>query len=239
MSRKRILKATEILRDSANALSFTAPVTHVYNPLVYAWKCHKKYVEMYGGGKKKVVFVGMNPGPWGMAQTGVPFGEINAVRDWLCIEGCVDVPVIQHPKRPVDGFACKRSEVSGKRLWGLFKERFISPQRFFEEHYVANYCPLVFMEESGRNRTPDKLPVREREKLFRICNEHLLSLIHALNADYVIGIGNFAYTRMRDVCDDSHVRCGKILHPSPSNPIANKDWAGYVKRQLFELKIWA
>jgi len=42
----------------------------------------------------------MNPGPWGMAQTGVPFGEINAVKDWLGINAEVDKPQKQHPKRP-------------------------------------------------------------------------------------------------------------------------------------------
>ena len=35
---------------------------------------------------KRVVFLGMNPGPFGMAQVGVPFGEVAAVRDWLRID---------------------------------------------------------------------------------------------------------------------------------------------------------
>ena len=138
-------------------LHFGAPVTHVYNPLVYAWAAHREYLRRYGRGPKRVVFFGMNPGPFGMAQTGVPFGEIAAVRDWLRIDMPIDKPELEHPKRPVDGFACKRSEVSGKRLWGLFAERFGTPEAFFAEHFVANYCPLGFYETSGCNRTPDKI----------------------------------------------------------------------------------
>src|SRR6185369_4193405 len=136
-------------------LRFGAPVTHVYNPLTYAWAAHREYLRRYGRGSKRVLFFGMNPGPFGMAQTGVPFGEVAAVRDWLKIDAPIGRPEVEHPKRPVHGFACKRSEVSGKRLWGLFAERFGTPEAFFAEHFVANYCPLVFCETSGCNRTPD------------------------------------------------------------------------------------
>jgi single-strand selective monofunctional uracil DNA glycosylase len=138
-------------------------VARVYNPLDYAWEPHQNYIARYGGGKKKVLFLGMNPGPWGMAQTGVPFGEVAAVRDWMGIGGRVDSPRgkglrEEHPKRRVEGFACPRSEVSGRRFWGLMAERFKTPAAFFKGHWVVNYCPLVFMTATGANLTPDKLP---------------------------------------------------------------------------------
>ena len=48
-------------------------------------------------GRKEAVFLGMNPGLWGMAQTGVPFGTVSLVRDWMGIEdtaqAIVTVPV--------------------------------------------------------------------------------------------------------------------------------------------------
>src|SRR6185295_18463722 len=138
-------------------LKFSLPVTHVYNPLVYAWRAHEAYLRNYGGKRKRVIFLGMNPGPFGMAQTGVPFGEINAVRDWLKIGARIDRPPREHPKRMIEGFACRRSEVSGLRLWGLFAKQFGRADGFFAGHFVANYCPLSFLEASGRNRTPDKL----------------------------------------------------------------------------------
>ncbi len=62
----------------------------------------------------------MNPGPWGMVQSGVPFGEVAAVRDWMKIKSSAKQPKSVHPKRPIEGLSCKRSEVSGRRLWGLF-----------------------------------------------------------------------------------------------------------------------
>src|SRR5690606_6715112 len=127
----------------------------------------------YGRGPKEILLLGMNPGPFGMAQTGVPFGEIAAVRDWLGVRGVVGRPAIEHPKRPVQGFGCHRSEGSGKRLWGWAQDRFGEPERFFDRFFVVNYCPLVFLEVGGRNRTPDKLPVREREPLFEACDRAL------------------------------------------------------------------
>ena len=39
------------------------------------------------------------PGPFGMAQTGIPFGEIEHVRDWIGVSCAVDKPKNEHPKR--------------------------------------------------------------------------------------------------------------------------------------------
>src|SRR5437773_3586656 len=175
-----LIVAARRLRDDVAELRFAAPVAYVYDPLVYAWHAHEIYLRRYGNGHKRVLFLGMNPGPFGMAQTGIPFGEIAAVRDWLRIEAAIDYPPNQHPKRLVTGFACQRSEISGQRLWGLFAERFGSADKFFEEHIVINYCPLAFVESSGRNRTPDKLPASERSALFAACDQHLRDVVRIL-----------------------------------------------------------
>src|SRR4051812_29858374 len=114
-----VLRAAATLRDSVGSLKFSAPVTHVYNPLDYAWLAHEQYVKRFATAPKRIVFLGMNPGPFGMAQTGVPFGEIKAVRDWMGLRVEVRRPALEHPKRPVLGFDCPRCEVSGQRLWGL------------------------------------------------------------------------------------------------------------------------
>jgi len=218
-------------------LRFGAPVTHVYNPLDYAEACHEAYIDTYARDTKRVVFLGMNPGPYGMAQTGVPFGEVALVRDWLGIEGPVGKPADEHPKRPVQGFECARSEVSGKRLWGAVADHFGSPKRFFARHYVANYCPLVFMEESGRNRTPDKLAAEERERLYAACDEHLRRLVEILEPRWLIGIGAFATRRAEIALGAAGPEIGTVLHPSPASPRANRDWAGEARRQLGELGI--
>jgi len=229
--------AKELCRE-LKRFKFGPPVTHVYNPLVYAWAGHQEYLRRYGRGPKRVVFCGMNPGPFGMAQTGVPFGEIAAVRDWLKIDVPIDKPELEHPKRPVEGFACKRSEVSGKRLWGLFAERFGTPEAFFKEHFVSNYCPLGFYEVSGCNRTPDKIRAGEIEPVLKTCNAHLRRVINILEPEWVIGIGDFAEKRARDVLEGTGVKIGKILHPSPASPTANRGWAEQATAQLCALGVW-
>lgn len=215
--------AQDLVRD-LEPLNFGAPVTHVYNPLEYAWRAHRNYLERYGSGRREVVMLGMNPGPWGMAQTGVPFGEVAIVRDWLGIEAEIGRPDPEHPKRPIDGFACKRSEVSGARLWGWVRDRFREPERFFERFFIANYCPLVFMEESGKNRTPDKLPPVEREPLLAACDRALRRAVELLQPRMVIGVGAFAEGRARIALEGMDVRFGRILHPSPASPLANANW---------------
>jgi single-strand selective monofunctional uracil DNA glycosylase len=235
----RLLEAAWTLRGQAGALRFSAPVACVYNPLEYAWDLHAEYVRRYGSGRKRVVFLGMNPGPFGMAQTGVPFGEVAAVRDWLGIRGSVGRPAREHPKRAVEGLDCPRSEVSGRRLWGLFAERFGTAEVFFREHFVVNYCPLVFMTESGANLTPDKLPAREMTPLFAVCDAHLRAVVEALRPEWVVGIGGFAAGRALAALAGTGPRLTRVLHPSPASPAANRDWAGTATRELVEAGVWA
>ena len=231
-----LIAAAERLRDAVETLKFSPPVAHVYNPLVYAWRGHEIYLRRYGNGRKRVLFLGMNPGPFGMAQTGIPFGEIAAVRDWLGIQATIERPPDEHPKRPVMGFNCTRTEISGQRLWGLFAKRFGSAEKFFEEHLVVNYCPLAFVEASGRNRTPDKLLPRERRPLFAACDEHLREVIRILQPEWIIGVGDFAGKRAREVITDPPPLLGRILHPSPASPASNNDWAGIARSNC---EIWA
>jgi len=237
LSIKKIKDLTVKFSEEVSRLSFTDPVTFVYNPLQYARESYFKYLDLSVSKKKKTVFLGMNPGPWGMAQTGIPFGEIDAVKNWMKIEAAVGKPEYEHPKREITGFSCRRSEVSGKRLWTFFKEKYRTPELFFKHNFVANYCPLVFMEKSGKNRTPDKLHREERERLFNICNHHLLEIVTTLNPDWVIGIGGFAEKRIKSALSSLDLKIGKILHPSPASPMANRGWAEIAEKQLSEFRI--
>lgn len=230
--------AARRLSDALDGMRFAAPVSHVYNPLTYAWAPNALYLQRYGQGRKRVVFVGMNPGPFGMVQTGVPFGEIAAVRDWMGIEAEVRKPQEENPKRPIEGFACARSEVSGRRLWGLFAERFGTAEAFFAEHFVANYCPLAFFD-GGRNLTPDKLPAAEQGPLLAACDTHLREVARLLQPDWVIGVGAWAEQRARLALEGMPVRFGRVLHPSPASPAANRGWSEAATRQLYEQGVWA
>jgi single-strand selective monofunctional uracil DNA glycosylase len=219
-------------------LKFAAPVTHVYNPLAYAWAAHEKYLQKFGGGKKRVVFLGMNPGPFGMVQTGVPFGEIAAVRDWMKISAPVGRPLVENPKRRVLGFDCPNSEVSGRRLWGLFAERFGAPEKFFKEHFVANYCPLAFMEQGGSNFTPNKLSPPGKNSLLEICDAHLRRVLEILEPEWLVGVGAWAKERGEMVAADLKIQAGQVLHPSPASPKANRGWAKIATEELIQLGVW-
>lgn len=219
-------------------LSFGPPISHVYDPLRYAWSGHECYLRRYAASARKILFLGMNPGPFGMVQTGVPFGEVTAVRDWLGIQVEVAKPLLENPWRPVEGFACTRSEVSGRRLWGLFRERFGSADAFFAEHFVANYCPLAFFDH-GRNLTPDKLPAAEAEPLHAACDVHLRLVVSVLQPAWVIGIGAFAAERAAVALAGTSVRIARVLHPSPASPAANRGWAAAATRQMLALGAWS
>lgn len=233
----RLIAAARELSAALAPMRFAPPVSHVYNPLDYARMPHEQYLSRFGNGRRRVVFVGMNPGPFGMVQTGVPFGEIDAVRNWMGIEAAVEKPATENPKRPIEGFACPRSEVSGRRLWGLFAQRFGTADAFFAGHFVANYCPLAFFDH-GRNLTPDKLPASETAPLEAACDAHLRTLVEVLEPEWVIGVGGFAEARAAEALAGMDLRIGRVLHPSPASPAANRGWAEAATKQLQALGVW-
>ena len=240
-----LLAAARALSTELTRLHFPAPVAHVYDPLQYAWAPYEQYVTRFASSRKRVVLLGMNPGPFGMVQTGVPFGEVAAVRDWMGIRAAVEKPAHEHAKRCIEGFDCTRSEVSGRRLWGWAAQRCGGAERFFEHWFVLNYCPLALLEESGRNFTPDKLPAAVLQPLYAACDRHLASAIEALQPQWAIGIGGFAEKRIRTVAESDlidsalarRLRIGCILHPSPASPLANRGWAEAAEKQLSQLGV--
>jgi single-strand selective monofunctional uracil DNA glycosylase len=236
----RLVASTQRLAVALRDVEFSSPVDCVYRTLDYTWQAHRKYLERFGKGPKRVLFLGMNPGPFGMAQTGVPFGEVAAVRDWMKIEARIDKPAREHPKRPIEGFQCQRSEVSGRRFWGLFAERFSDPADFFKDHFVLNYCPLVWMSATGANLTPDKLPVGELAPVEQACMVYLQEVIALLKPSCLVGVGGYAEERWRRAAEacGSSAAIGRILHPSPASPAANRGWAGAASHQLADLGVW-
>ncbi|XP_046453441.1 single-strand selective monofunctional uracil DNA glycosylase-like [Daphnia pulex] len=235
----QILSIESRLSNELNRLLFSPPVAYVYNPLNYAWETHSMFVTKFGNTKKQILFVGMNPGPWGMVQTGIPFGAARLVQDWLGIVGTVGQPPVEHPQRRVQGFQCPRTEVSGQRFWGFFRDICITPENMFKNSFVYSYCPLSFMHTSGRNITPPELKSSDRQAIMEMCDSSLAQIITVLQVDIVIGIGKFAEYRIRETVKKNslNVTIGCILHPSPINPSANKGWKEAVLKSMQEMNI--
>lgn len=231
-----LLAISQQLSEEVHNMRFGGEVHTVYNPLEYAWAPHIYYLRRYGHmtlgdgllqppPKGRWLMIGMNPGPFGMAQTGIPFGEIESVRDWMRIEGEVLQPAVVHPNRPITGFETTRSEVSGQRLWGWARDRFETPERFFSKFWVHNTIPLVFMGETGRNITPDKLSKAERDPLFAAADRSLRATAELIEPAGVIAIGAFAERRAKIAFKKYKLPIVRILHPSPASPKANRGWA--------------
>lgn len=239
----RVLEIEERLARDLQSLELDPRVTHVYNPVHHAKMTHEMFLEGYTNSEKEVLFLGMNPGPWGMIQTGIPFGSITMAKDWLGIEGPVLQPSKPHPKRPVLGFKCQRREVSGDRFWGFFKKHFESASDFFANNAVYNHCPLSFMSESGKNVTPADMKAQYRKKVIELCDQALVEIIDLLKVKIVVGIGRFAEKRARKALEGAGVKSKVSVrymnHPSPASAVANKGWEALATKQLRELGILA
>ena len=97
---------------------------------------------------------------------------------------------------------------------------------------MVNYCPLVFMEAGGRNRTPNNLPAAEKKPLMAACDHTLRQIVALLKPEYVIGIGAFAEQRAKAALSGFEISIGRITHPSPANPRANRGWEGIITAEL-------
>ena len=226
----QLARVARALSRDLKSVHTGAAVTCTYDPLTYGWTAHARYLEL-ARPRPRALLLGMNPGPFGMVQTGVPFGEVEAVRSFLGIDAGVTPPPMQHPKRTVLGFACTRSEVSGRRFWGLMRREFGTATRFFRAGFVWNWCPLAFMAASGANVTPDKLPARTRTAIERSCDRALVRVVAALEPSMVIGVGAFASACAARALGD-RLPIHTVLHPSPASPTANRGWDAAARRQL-------
>lgn len=225
-----IIRIARALSRELSALHPPASLAFTYDPVEYAWSVHRAYCLM-ARPRPRALFVGMNPGPFGMVQTGVPFGEVAAVQGFLGIDGRFAPPERQHPRRPIEGFDCRRSEVSGRRFWGLMRDAFGTRTRFFRSAFVWNWCPLAFLSASGANVTPDKLPSSVRVPIEAACDRALVRVVRALEPGIVIGVGGFARDRAVAALP-TRVAVHTVLHPSPASPAANRGWERQARDQL-------
>ncbi len=239
-----LVAAAERLRDELEPLARRRGAgdgSTILDPIAYAWANHRSYLEQWSRAGIEALLVGMNPGPWGMGQTGVPFGDPWHVRHFLEIDGRVERPENEHPRCPILGLESPRGEVSGQRLWGGAKRCFGDAGSFFERFFVANYCPLLFLAGSGANLTPDKLPKEWMAPVIEACDEHLRSVVAALEPRRVIGVGAWAAKRAeKTLGDDQGSRraaplIATLLHPSPASPAANKGWFRQARKQLAKI----
>ena len=209
----------------SHKLSGTIPLLgadYVYDPSVYAKCPHDNYLQRFAKGQKRVLLLGMNPGPWGMAQIGVPFGSVPHARDWLKVEGKIGVPERFHPSRPVLGWECHRVEPSGRRLWSLLESIYGAPCNMAKELVVLNYCPLLFLKANGQScRNLPLNNLRGAKKLLQACDESLGEMLDVVKPEVAIGIGMFAEKRLRLVAGKK-IKVGRMLHPSPASPMANQ-----------------
>ncbi|XP_045776673.1 single-strand selective monofunctional uracil DNA glycosylase [Maniola jurtina] len=230
------LELADEMNEALNEFNLPPAVKCVYNPSIYARYTFEMYARKYCNTKKKIMFFGMNPGPWGMSQTGVPFGEISSVRDWLGIEGPVNKPPHEIRERPVDGFDCKRTEVSGKRFWGLLKTICGTPENFFKTSFVYNYINQQWMKSNGCNLTPGDFKVSDMEPLYNICDPIFVKILKLYEVEIVVAIGKFCETRaqkaIKKYLPSSSIKILYLSHPSPRS-VNNNNWE---QKALEELK---
>ena len=239
---ERMIEASSKLRDDvekfADSLVKEDSVDAVYNPLAYAWEPHRAYLELASGGGAKTLLLGMNPGPHGMGQMGIPFAATSVVRELLKITNLeVGQPRKPHPKRPISGLDWPKEEVSGTRLWGLLANEYGSAESIFKSVFLLNHCPLMlFSGERATNITPDKITGPTTKALLERCDEHLREVVDIMQIERVIGVGRYSEKRALNALSGIDISVTTCWHPSPASPLANRnkgeDWKKNVRNVL-------
>ena len=234
-----LLNAAKLLSDKCTKqipkLLKHKDVAHVTNPLDYAWELHEQFITKWAGCGAKTLLLGMNPGPYGMAQTGVPFGATKMATDVLGMEPVeLQTPSGAHPKRPIQGPSMERQEVSGTRFWTFMVEHFGSIELTFSNIFVVNHCPLLILGETGRNITPVDIPKSIINPILDLCDQHLKSVVDIMGIERIVGVGNYAKKRAKTIVPELDIDA--MWHPSPASPLANRnggaDWRANVASKL-------
>ena len=239
---ERMIETSSKLRDDvekfADSLVKEGSVDTVYNPLAYAWEPHRAYLELASGEGAKTLLLGMNPGPHGMGQMGIPFAATSVVRDLLKITNLdVGQPRTPHPKRPISGLDWPKEEVSGTRLWGLLANEYGSAESIFKSVFLLNHCPLMlFSGERATNITPDRITGPTTKALLERCDEHLREVVDIMQIERVIGVGRYSEKRALNALSGIDISVTTCWHPSPASPLANRnkgeDWKKNVRSVL-------
>lgn len=219
---KALIDLTEEFNKKLNELQFDFD-GFVYNPLNYASLLHNQFLNRNTNTIDNL-FMGMNPGPFGMAQNGVPFGATSKVKDFLKINGSVDLVLDAHPKLPIVGLEMKREEESGKRFWSVMEEIYGNCEEFFKHSFATNYCPLAFIDKgsTAKNITPDKLSKQDQKKIELVCDEFLEKQINILKPKRIIAIGR--YSEKMALKNKDKIEVLYLFHPSPANPKGFSYW---------------
>jgi single-strand selective monofunctional uracil DNA glycosylase len=145
----------------------------VLDPGRYGERWHHRFRRCYPVGPRPLLVFGLNPGPYGMAQTGVPFTDLKRLefhlprlwRELLAAREPVALPGLAPPSlRP---FLTRTFESSSVRVYKFLERAFGSAEQAFRRVAFVNPCPLLFIDRAtGENRTPADLP-RAAPRLMR------------------------------------------------------------------------
>ena len=237
-----LIDAAARLRDDTDRIGerlvAEGTVDCIYNPLIYAWNIHKEFIELGGEKGATTLLLGMNPGPHGMGQMGIPFSATSIVRDLLKIRGLeVQQPKNLHPKRPVKGLDWHKEEVSGTRLWSLLEKQYGDIENIFSNVFIVNHCPLMlFRGERAINITPDKISGKNTRELIERCDKHLREVVEIMGIKKIIGVGKYAEKRAIEALKGIEIEITSCWHPSPASPLANRnkgaDWRKNIRSVL-------
>lgn len=281
-----LIQDTRVFSDALDRLSRPAGVSHVYNPLAYMRRAHEQWLAQFevfvdyqgesvscatyekspdefarATQSRPYLILGMNPGPWGMVQTGVPFGDVANANTILGYRRGDQIPapdpdrVTLHPKRPVQGFACTRREASGERLWGGLCKVWEKPAFDANVHeidavladcFAVNYCPLAYFADDGKgtNVTPDAFrksgPYRDlpyANDLDALCSSYIAAIMQAFRTRVVLAVGRYAETMAKVIVTsampaDVRPKVVYLTHPSPLATRSAGEWAAMAQREM-------
>ena len=276
-----LIKTTCALADDLHALRRPAGVSHVYNPLRYMWPAHERFLSRHyvtdrasapdgrldfyepaGTARpRQYLILGMNPGPHGMVQTGLPFGDVVNAAAMLGYRTGDQVlaPVLDgvelHPGRPVIGLVATRREASGERLWGGLAAIFGGLDQTLAQCFAANYCPLAYFADDaqGTNVTPEDFGKKTingkpnprhdpgyAAELDKICLPYLVRVARAMRVEVILAVGRYAEAKANIIaalCPEATRRCPSpkvvyLTHPSPLATRSAGEWATMARHAL-------
>ena len=207
----------------------------VWNPQLYGLPLYRRFAtEHLPTSRGAIVALGLNPGKYGMSQTGIPFTDVTrAARVGIAIEPPGLAPASLRPF--LKSYRVERSSAS---VYNLLDALWGGPAEGWRRLWAVAPCGLLFLEPDGTNVTPADARLARRDDVRELRLRVIRESVEAARPRGVLLLGQDVARVAADALGD--VETLVVDHPVARGPGRRGPawWAGVVA-QAVRARGWA
>jgi len=211
----------------------------VWNPALYALDIYQEYLTKFPPEPGAILALGLNPGPYGMAQTGIPFTDCRTASGALGMEMTI-------PGKAPDDLISRLKKANGK--WrGTYERSSLGMYRFlilawgdiktaYRNWFVGNPCPLLFLDPERWNVTPADPRLRRMKEVGELRQRAVIGFSEILNPRGIVCFGKDVAKAVGEVAIRQVGPDRVVFYEHPARAVPEK-WAAGLLQELTQRQL--